>query len=171
MPYRKIIITPLSLFLIAGCEQKKQFLKETMKNMVYVKGSTFEMGDFCLEKYAARCAISKNNASIPIHSVTLDSYYMGKYKITYKDYDLYSSESGLPKLKIAKGFLKRYPKLRNDEFPATANWQLSKDYCQWLGKKVDYLLICQQKQSGNMLREIVVWIFNMEQKTGISHKV
>ena len=135
MPYRKIIIIPLSLFLIAGCEQKEQFLKETMKNMIFVEGGTFEMGDFCVRKYGARCALSKNNASIPIHSVTLDSFYMGKYKITYKEYDLYSSESGLPKLKIAEGFLKRYPKLRNDEFPATANWQLSKDYCQWLANK------------------------------------
>ncbi|WP_421595356.1 hypothetical protein [Rahnella sp. PD4] len=83
MSYRKIIIIPLSLFLIAGCEQKEQFLKETIKNMVYVIGGTFEMGDFCLEKYGERCAIPKNNASLPTHSVTLDSYYMGRYNITY----------------------------------------------------------------------------------------
>ena len=134
MPYRKIII-PLGLVLITGCDQTEPLPKDIIKNMVFVQGGTFEMGDFCFKKYGARCAISKNNASLPTHSVTLDSFYMSKYKITYKDYDLYSSENGLPKLKIAEGFLKRYPKLRNDEFPATANWQLSKDYCLWLGKK------------------------------------
>jgi hypothetical protein len=54
MPYRKIIITPLSLFLIAGCEQKEPNPKGIIKNMVFVQGGTFEMGDVCLKKKRAK---------------------------------------------------------------------------------------------------------------------
>lgn len=135
MPYRKIIIIPLILFHISGCEQKKQFLKETMKNMVYVKGGTFEMGDFCVKEYGTYCALSNNNASLPVHSVTLDSFYMAKYKVTYSEYDHFTNDQSLPKLKIDQTWLKKYPSLRGDDYPATANWQLSMDYCQWLAKK------------------------------------
>ena len=133
MPYRKIIIIPLSLFLISGCEQKEPNPKDIIKNMAFIQGGTFEMGDICLKKYGQPCTFANEGASFPVHTVTVDSFYIAKYKVTYKDYDLYTSNKDLASLKIDKSLLKLYPKLRNSNNPATANWQLSKDYCKWVG--------------------------------------
>ena len=65
----------------------------------------------------------------------LDSFYIAKYKVTYKDYGRYTHNKRLPALKMDAGFQEDYPKLRSPDLPATANWQLSRDYCQWLGEK------------------------------------
>ena len=135
MPYRKIIIILLSLFLIAGCEQKEPNPKDIIKNMAFIQGGTFEMGDICLKKYEQPCTFGNEGDSFPVHTVTVDSFYIAKYKVTYKDYDLYTSNKDLASLKIDTSLLKLYPKLRNSNNPATANWQLSKDYCKWLGEK------------------------------------
>ena len=134
MPYRKIII-PLGLVLITGCDQTEPLPKDIIKNMVFVQGGTFEMGDICLKKYGQPCTFANEGASFPVHTVTLDSFYMAKYKVTYKDYDFYTSQRKLPNLKISKNWLDSYPKVRNENLPATANWQLSQDYCHWLGEK------------------------------------
>ena len=102
--------------------------------MDFVEGGTFEMGDICLKKYGLPCTFANENASFPVHTVTLDSFYISKYKVTYKDYDFYTNNKGIPELKISDSYIQDYPKLRNPNFPATANWQLSRDYCHWLGK-------------------------------------
>ncbi|MBU9823855.1 MULTISPECIES: formylglycine-generating enzyme family protein [Rahnella] len=134
--FKPPILAALILSLI-GCDRSDEFITKTLQNMVFVQGGTFEMGDVCLKKYGQRCVIHNDNASLPVHDVTLDGFYMAKYKVTYRDYDFYTSANKIPKLKISEGFLKRYPNLRNADYPATANWQLSSDYCQWLANKTN----------------------------------
>lgn len=134
MKYKTPILLLVPIFL-CGCDKSDQAVNETMRNMVFVQGGTFEMGDICFKKYGSPCTFSNEGASFPVHTVTLDSFYIAKYKVTYKDYDLYTHNMGLPELKIDSDYIERYPKLRNDDYPATANWQLSRDYCQWLGEK------------------------------------
>ncbi|MBD3616927.1 MAG: SUMF1/EgtB/PvdO family nonheme iron enzyme [Gracilimonas sp.] len=46
--------------------------------MVFVKGGTFIMGDVI---------DSTNDDALPLHEVTLDNFYIGKYEVTYKQYD------------------------------------------------------------------------------------
>lgn len=46
--------------------------------MIYVQGGTFEMGDHYNEG---------NSDELPVHSVYLDSYYIGKYEVTQAEYE------------------------------------------------------------------------------------
>ena len=131
----KFFTVCLSVLVLSGCDQSDKAISDVMHNMVFVEGGTFEMGDICLKKYGLPCTFANENASFPVHTVTLDSFYIAKYKVTYKDYDYYTSHKGLPKIKVDENILKMYPKLRNNNNPATANWQLSRDYCQWLADK------------------------------------
>lgn len=132
--YKTLALT-FCTFLMQGCDKSDQAVNEIMHNMVFVQGGTFEMGDICLKKYSQPCTFANEGASFPVHTVTVDSFYLAKYKVTYKDYDLYTLIKGLPKLKVDAGYMEDHPKLRDPDLPATANWQLSRDYCQWLGEK------------------------------------
>jgi len=134
MIFRISVLTALSVCL-SGCNKSDQAITQVMKNMVFVQGGTFEMGDICLKEYGQPCTFANEGASFPVHNITLDSYFIAKYKTTYKDYDLFTKNKGLPDLKIKKLYSRDYPKLRGSNNPATANWQLSRDYCQWLGDK------------------------------------
>ncbi|MGY5367975.1 formylglycine-generating enzyme family protein [Enterobacter oligotrophicus] len=123
-------IVLLSLWLF-GCDNKEKFIQNSIENMVYVKGGSFDMGDFCPKTTGYACS----RRSLPVHKVTLDDFYIARYKVTYRDYDVYTHENSLPELKVNPVLLKHHPELRNPMRPAVANWQLSRDYCQWLGKK------------------------------------
>ncbi len=129
------LLLSIVILWLNGCDKQETYIEDIINNMVYVEGGDFEMGDFCLGKYNKQCAFSKKKGSIPVHTVTLDSFYIAKYKVTYKDYDFYTIQSNLPNLKISKIWLDSYPTVRNENFPATANWQLSQDYCHWLSEK------------------------------------
>jgi sulfatase modifying factor 1 len=135
MTCRKTSLLIISILSLIGCDQKEQFLKETMKNMIFVEGGSFDMGDICLKEHGQPCTFANENASFPVHTVTLDGFYISKYKVTYKSYDFYTKIEDLPMLKIDEDWLDKYPKLRGENFPATANWQLSADYCHWLAKE------------------------------------
>jgi formylglycine-generating enzyme required for sulfatase activity len=123
------MVVPL---LLTGCDNKDKFILQTMDNMVYVQGGSYEMGDFCPKATGYACA---RGGALPVHKVTLDGYYMAKYKVTYRDYDFYTENNHLPELIMPPSLLKFHPDLRNPQRPAAANWQLSRDYCQWLGKE------------------------------------
>ncbi|HQO10172.1 MAG TPA: SUMF1/EgtB/PvdO family nonheme iron enzyme [Clostridiales bacterium] len=48
--------------------------------MVYIQGGTFQMGDSFSEG---------NSEELPVHSVTLDSFYIGKYEVTQAEWSDY----------------------------------------------------------------------------------
>ncbi|WP_409029204.1 formylglycine-generating enzyme family protein [Gracilimonas sediminicola] len=49
--------------------------------MVKVEGGTFLMGDII---------DSTNTDALPIHEVSLDDYYIGKYEVTFAQYDAFA---------------------------------------------------------------------------------
>ena len=57
---------------------------ETPDNLVFVQGGTFQMGsnDGCLNES-------------PIHSVTVDDFYIGKYEVTHKEYIEFLNAKGV----------------------------------------------------------------------------
>ena len=79
--------------------------------MVHIKGGTFNMG-------------SNNGESNekPIHSVTVSSFYMGKYEVTNREYMIYD-----PKHKGCWSE-KNYP-------VECISWDDAVGYCKWLSKK------------------------------------
>jgi len=55
----------------------KTIINEYAHEMIFVKGGTFQMGD----EYG-----DLNNDCIPIHQVTVDNFYIGKYEVTQKQW-------------------------------------------------------------------------------------
>ena len=53
--------------------------------MVFIKGGTFEMGDTFDEG---------NNDEKPVHKVTLNSFYLSKYELTFSEYNAFCEATG-----------------------------------------------------------------------------
>ncbi len=85
----KSFVLSLLLFLITGCSQPEnvahtndpnlgmQISEVQSPDMVFIFGGSFQMGDSFSEG---------NSNERPVHTVTLDSFYMGKYEITNGQY-------------------------------------------------------------------------------------
>ncbi|MCF2826247.1 MULTISPECIES: SUMF1/EgtB/PvdO family nonheme iron enzyme [unclassified Pseudoalteromonas] len=100
------ILTPLATLLclvISGCdelgqqigaltgEQDKQvqaLIERTKAQMVFVEGGSFMMGDGGGPNNLP-WTIARDNK--PAHKVTLTSYSMGAYEVSYGDFDLYTA--------------------------------------------------------------------------------
>ncbi|WP_345534860.1 formylglycine-generating enzyme family protein [Viridibacterium curvum] len=105
---------------------------KTKKNLVFVEGGTFEMGDFGTVHSPAKLPYYGALDTMPLHKVTLDSFSIAAYKTTYEDYDVYTEATG--QKKIAQD--PRDLEYKRRTAPARARWQAARDYCQWLGKQV-----------------------------------
>ena len=78
-------------------EQKKQLqqlLEKTKKNLIFVKGGSFKMGDFGPEHSIDKLPYDSNGDSKPLHKVTLDDFYLSATKATYADFDVYTDVTG-----------------------------------------------------------------------------
>jgi formylglycine-generating enzyme required for sulfatase activity len=67
--------------------------------------------------------------SKPLHKVTLDGFSLGKYPVTYAEFDLFAAAQRLPRINQA-WMSEKYRKPNN---PAGTTWEGAKAYCRWLG--------------------------------------
>ncbi|HSD36563.1 MAG TPA: SUMF1/EgtB/PvdO family nonheme iron enzyme [Rhodocyclaceae bacterium] len=107
-------------------------MTKTKKNLVFVEGGTFQMGDFGMVHNADKLPYYGALDTMPLHTVTLDSFSIAAYKTTYEDYDIYTEANGLQKI----GQNPRDIFYKRRAAPAEVPWQAARDYCQWLGKQV-----------------------------------
>ena len=112
-------------------EVMKEFLATTQKNLVFLKGGTFEMGDWGAEVNKGGLPFDGSLDSKPLHKVTLDSFSISKYPVTYAEFDIFTAELRLPRINQAQ-VVQKYRKPSN---PAGVTWQGAKDYCLWLAKQ------------------------------------
>jgi formylglycine-generating enzyme required for sulfatase activity len=113
-------------------DELAEFKDKIRKELVFVKGGRFLMGDFGPEKSKEKLPYSANDGAAPAHDVTLNSYSILRHRVTYADYDLYTRANHLAPVAIDKGddFEFRFP-----DFPvAHVTWQQSRDYCSWVSK-------------------------------------
>ena len=150
----------LSLFIsfsfATDIEQEVQeLIKQTEKNMVFVKGGTYMMGDPLFidnengEYGEERMIIGspENKKKYPDarwepvtfgfsgkgqHKVTLSDYSIQKYMVTWKEFDVYFRALG--KGEFDKKWIGRRSWRKPNHAVWTPSWQSAKDYCQWLGK-------------------------------------
>ncbi|MDC5391947.1 SUMF1/EgtB/PvdO family nonheme iron enzyme [Acinetobacter baumannii] len=135
-------------------EQKIQKLVEkTKKNMIFVEGGSYLMGDFGLvtpelEKTVPDSMAVKNpkgNTEKPsnqpfspgadnktLHKVSLSSFNMNAYKTTLEDFNTFTEATG----QVASTDNKRYGSNIAHEVATGMAWQQAKEYCQWLGQQV-----------------------------------
>ena len=104
-----------------------RLIKKSLDDMVYVEGGSFIMGDGDEDGNGLPWTIDIDNK--PGHNVTLDSYYIGKYEITYRDHDIFSATQGR---KLTRSLFIG-DAIRADEISAGVSWFDAKDYCGWLG--------------------------------------
>jgi formylglycine-generating enzyme required for sulfatase activity len=107
-------------------------VKKSLQNMVFVKGGTFMMGDFGESVSAEGLPYTWEKECKPAHKVTLDSFSIARYKVTYADFDVYLKAAGTnlsyPEDQDSKQYM-------GATHPVGVPWQVAKDYCQWLGKQ------------------------------------
>ncbi len=114
---------------------------ETLKNMVFVKGGSFMMGDYVhipISEGRYPAYWSHGMDSKPAHKVTLDSFHIGKYEVTFREYDVYAKANNLPLPAgkyIGRKSITGITRFRKPDKPATkVSWQEARDYCHWLGR-------------------------------------
>lgn len=108
-------------------------LDKTRKDMVFVEGGTFTMGDFGPVHNADKLPYSGPTNDDVLREVTLDSYSIGAYKVTYAEFDLFTEAAGRPK--VAQDPLDlEYRDLPGT--PAGVNWYDAQAYCQWVGEQL-----------------------------------
>ncbi len=81
--------------------------------MVFVEGSTFQMGS------------NEKDIEKPIHPVAVTSFWMGKYPVTFDEYDTYCAHTGKEKPKD-KGWG------RGTRPVIHVSWHDAQEYCKWL---------------------------------------
>ncbi|MFL6673814.1 MAG: formylglycine-generating enzyme family protein [Massilia sp.] len=112
-------------------EELNNLLFGTNKNLVFLPGGTFEMGDWGPQVNKARFPFDGSLDSKPLHNVTLSAFSIGRYPVTYAEFDVFTAALRLPRIN-QEDIATSYRKPNN---PASVTWQGAKDYCQWLGNK------------------------------------
>jgi formylglycine-generating enzyme required for sulfatase activity len=116
----KVIQILALLVVITGCGLFKNSTEPVPKpEMVYVEGGTFIMGDVYDGK--------KNPDATPTHQVTLSDFKIGKYEVTYNQYDAFAKRTGrpLPKADSALG--------RGDRAVVYVSWSDAQAFCEYHG--------------------------------------
>ena len=117
--------------------QIQALIERTFHNMIFVEGGRFMMGDpgeelinkFGDQGFYFYLPCEDNR---PAHKVTLDSYYLSKYEITYGEHDLFSAATGR---ELTMESEIGEPWRGGPDHPAGVSWQGAHDYCQWLGEQ------------------------------------
>jgi formylglycine-generating enzyme required for sulfatase activity len=158
---KKPTLIVMACLLLAACTQAspikakdpkfQALVDRTLKNMVFVEGGSYMMGDPGDELVAAfgdqafyfylPCKDNK-----PAHKVTLDRYYMGKFEVTYEEHDLFTTATGREltnqrfldwgrSQELGEWARKKYRDGRAPEISAGVSWHGAKEYCEWLGEQ------------------------------------
>ncbi|GGX62424.1 formylglycine-generating enzyme family protein [Saccharospirillum salsuginis] len=105
----------------------EELIERSKAQMVFVEGGTFMMGDYKNENGLYMTPYRDNK---PPTEVTLDSYSIGAYEISYGEYDLYTDANDLPRTYWRKWSVGK--DWRGPEYPAGVSWHGAKNYCLWL---------------------------------------
>ncbi|WP_082491635.1 SUMF1/EgtB/PvdO family nonheme iron enzyme, partial [Duganella sp. Leaf126] len=104
---------------------------KTQENLVFLKGGTFDMGDWGSEVNKGGLPFDGSPDSKPLHKVTLDSFFISKTPVTYAEFDIFTAAMRLPRINQDQA-MQAYRKPDN---PAGVTWQGATDYCAWLAKE------------------------------------
>lgn len=109
-----IILTVLG---VSSCSTLKNTASISKPEMVLVEGGTFLMGD----------AINRSNSdALPVHKVSVQDFYIGKYEVTFEEYDEFALKTG-----------RELPNDRNygrgQRAVVYVNWHDAQAYCNYWG--------------------------------------
>lgn len=106
------------IFLISGCSLFQSTAKSNLTpEMVRIEGGTFTMGD----------VYGDNNPDArPVHNVTLGDFKIGKYEVTYQQYDAFARRTGR---KLPEGDSLQ----RGNRAVVNVDWQDARAFCNYHG--------------------------------------
>ena len=157
---KKSLLVLMLSSMLTSCETKeniptqtrvKLLVKSMLKEMVYVKGGSFGMGNYT-EKQEILAHLPKNVREYmdskeakdqhfffmfdgyeqPRHKVTLSGYNIAKFETSWGEFDLYTQAEKLPFVKPA--LKKRAFRRRLANKSANLGWHQADRYCKWLAK-------------------------------------
>lgn len=108
---------------------------KTLKDLVFVQGGGFKMGDFGPIHNEEKLPYSGNTDDDELHEVVLDSYSILAHKVTYADFDVYTDSTGKPRVAMEAGRDKQYRGLAG--IAAGVDWNDARAYCQWIGQQIN----------------------------------
>ncbi len=115
---KTILTTALALVLVSQISAQAPTTIPLKPEVVLVEGGTFRMG-----------SNSGENDESPVHSVTLNTYSIGKYEVTVGQYKAFCNETGRSMPEAPSwGWQDRHPMVSVTYNDAVA-------YCNWLGEK------------------------------------
>lgn len=109
----------LTLFL-GGCSIFKSSPNPHKPVMVYVKGGTFMYGDFFE---------GENPDATPAHLVTIEDFKIGKYEVTYSEFDYFAEQTNIEKPQSDLEY-------RGDRAVAYVTWDEAEDFCNYYGMRL-----------------------------------
>lgn len=136
-------------------ENIKNMVRNAINNMIFIEGGSYVMGnvicfdgdrDENVKKWQIELIFCRTNES-PLHKVTLNSFLLNKYEISFYEYDLFTQATHRPFIqeryldpewwrsrdKTMEAAIERFSKTRTGELPAAIDWFQASDYCRWLG--------------------------------------
>jgi len=113
-------------------ERVAKLKAKTIADLVFVRGGSFMRGDFA-KLAGIGAALTANMDDKTIKEITLSDFWIGKYKVTYAEFDVFTDATG----RMRTG-MEHDGEGRHSLIPAGAYWQEAKDYCLWLGQMTGY---------------------------------
>ncbi|MCC4114393.1 formylglycine-generating enzyme family protein [Aromatoleum toluclasticum] len=113
-------------------ERIAKLKKKVVGDLVYVRGGSFMRGDFHVQA-GLSASFTPNLDDKHVKKITLSDFWIGKYKVAYAEFDVFTDATGRKRTGMEHEGEFRHPIL-----PAGAYWQEAKDYCQWLGEITGY---------------------------------
>lgn len=118
--YKKSLIFVL-LISFSGCSFFKINDKNNYKpELIRIEGGSFAYGDF----YEG-----KNTDAIPVHNVNVDEFKIGKFEITYEQFDYFAEKTEIAK---PESDLEK----RGNRAVAYVTWDEAKAFCEFYGYRL-----------------------------------
>ncbi|MFN7120209.1 MAG: SUMF1/EgtB/PvdO family nonheme iron enzyme [Saprospiraceae bacterium] len=125
---------------------KDQNKSKVPSDFVFVKGGTFQMGD----QFGDGDADEK-----PVHYVTLTDFYIGKYEVTFEEYDAFCDSA-----KKGKGKPKDNGWSRGKHPVIFVNWFDAIEYCNWRSRKEGLQEVYTVNSNYSRIKVIYDWTAN-----------
>ncbi|HDS1748415.1 TPA: SUMF1/EgtB/PvdO family nonheme iron enzyme, partial [Pseudomonas putida] len=125
--YKELKITP---------REMKHFVEEVKRDLVFVEGGEYLMGDYGLQYGAEQMSYDGDEDSRPVHKVKLSTFSIARFKVSNKEFEMYLKSNGLDLRSFEEG--DRQEDWKNihslPNLPAHMDWYEADRYCNWLAK-------------------------------------
>ncbi|WGK62213.1 SUMF1/EgtB/PvdO family nonheme iron enzyme [Halopseudomonas sp. SMJS2] len=148
----KYSLLPVTCSAVFGCQSNhsasdidrmvSELTEKAVLDQVFIEGGTFVMGDFgAVQNGRWRPYFPPSADEDVAHAVELSSFYLSKYEVSWREWDLYRLSVGKPIFfqgldgkEERAAFDQDADSLYYINKPARVEWQEAKDFCLWVGQ-------------------------------------